>query len=470
MKLLPQLFSVTTLALALGVTPAQALPTGPQAICTVWPEAADCAGGQPDCTTCHTVPPARNPFGADLEARLDGGPFDAAGFLDAAIAALPAMADLDSDGDGYPNLVELEGGYGPGDRDDHPADVADGPCASINPQYNVCGFDGRYAYKKVSLDVCGHSPSFDDLEAVAALDLPAQREAIATLLDTCLDTEFWQGRDGVVWQLAHKKVRPIAAIKSGSNAGPVPLGDYDEDYGLFVHTQTDDRDAREVLTADYYVQVRENPTRYLVRPSLTGQNAQPGRRAGMITMRYFFVVNTMFTPVPRTTAAQAYRAYLGLDISRSEGLIPAPGEVIDYDEKGINAPACATCHTTLDPLTYPFTRYEGITGFATGRYSEGRMQRFNRVEGARIREVPEAGYLFGEPVADLVEWANVAANSDQFKRATVRDYWRILVGHEPDDDTADEFDALVDDFGDAHDYRVERMLHALVQTEAYGAP
>ena len=461
--------SLSLLALALCTSAAQAMPTGPQAICTVWPEAADCAGGQPDCTTCHTAPPARNAFGAALQERLEGSPFTNATFLDAAIAALPALADLDSDGDGYPNLVELEAGFLPGDANSHPADEVEGPCASVNPQYNVCGFDGRYAYKKVSLDVCGFSPSFEDLEAVGGMDPGAQREAIAGLLDECLDSEFWQGRDGVIWQLAHKKVRPIAAIKSGTGAGPVPLGNYDDDYGLFVHTQTDDRDAREVLTAEYYIQVRENPTRYLVRPTIIGQNAQEGRRAGMITMRYFFVVNTMFTAVPRTTAAQAYRAYLGLDISRSEGLIPAPGEVIDYDEKGINAPACATCHTTLDPLTYPFTRYEGISG-GTGRYNANRMQRASLVEGARIREVPEAGYLFGEPVADLVEWARVAADSAQFKRATVRDYWRILVGDDPTDDTADEFDRLVDDFGDAHAYQVERMLHALVQTEAYGAP
>ena len=98
------------------------------------------------------------------------------------------------------------------------------------------------------------------------------------------------------------------------------------------------------------------------------------------------------------------------------------------------------------------------------------MRRFNTVDGARIREVPEAGFLFGQPVADLVEWAQVGANSEQFRRATVRDYWRILVGADPNDDTADEFDRLVSDFGDVHLYQVERMLHALVQTEAYGAP
>lgn len=458
------------LATWLAAAGALALPTGPEAICTVWPSAADCAGGVPDCTTCHTLPPARNPFGADLEAALGGGPFDPATFLDLALEALPALADGDSDGDGFPNLTELEAGTGPGDAQDRPGDGPTGPCANINPNYNVCGYDARYAYKKVSLDVCGYSPDFDALEAVSAMDPMAQREAIADLLDECLDTEFWQGRDGVLWQLAHKKVRPIAAVKSGRGSGPVPLGDYDADYGLFTYTQTDDRDAREVLTADYYIQVRENPTRYLPLPSLQGQNAQAGKRAGMITMRYFFVVNTMFTPLPRTTAAQAYRSYLGLDIARSEGLIPPDTELIDYDDKGITADACATCHTTLDPLSYPFSRYEGIAGFATGRHNNSRLTRYGEEEGRRVREIPEAGYLFGEPVADVVEWAQVAANSEYFRRNTVRDYWRILVGGDPIDATADEFEQLVADLPERHAWQVERMLHALVQTEAYGAP
>lgn len=463
--------SLACLATWLAAATAWALPTGPEALCAVWPDAAACADGQPDCTTCHTQPPARNPFGAAIEAAIGDGPFTSAAFRDAVIEALPALADGDADGDGHGNRAELVAGTGPGDAQDHPADDGPtGPCVSVNPQYDVCGYDARYAYKKVSLDVCGQSPEFEELEALEAMTPDARRAAIATLLDRCLDTEFWQGRDGVLWQLAHKKVRPIAAVKSGRNAGPVPLGDYDHDYGLFTYTQTDDRDAREVLTADYFVQVRENPTRYFPLPSLTGQNAQAGKRAGMITLRYFFVVNTMFTPLPRTTAAQAYRSYLGLDIAKSEGLIPPDAELVDYDDKGITEPACATCHTTLDPLSYPFSRYEGIAGFATGRHNSGRMSRFGVAEGQRVRDIPEAGYLFGEPVADVVEWARRAADSEQFARATVRDYWRILVGADPTDATADEFEQLVADFPEAHAYQVERMLHALVQTEAYGAP
>ena len=84
----------------------------------------------------------------------------------------------------------------------------------------------------------------------------------------------------------------------------------------------------------------------------------------MITTAWFFVINTMFTAVPRTTAAQAYRSYLGYDIARSEGLIepPAGTPLIDYDQKGVTEEECAVCHRTLDPLSYAFTRYKGLIG------------------------------------------------------------------------------------------------------------
>lgn len=36
----------------------------------------------------------------------------------------------------------------------------------------------------------------------------------------------------------------------------------------------------------------------------------------MLTTRWFLAKNTMVTPIPRTTAAQAYRAYLGYDIAK----------------------------------------------------------------------------------------------------------------------------------------------------------
>ena len=86
--------------------------------------------------------------------------------------------------------------------------------------------------------------------------------------------------------------------------------------------------------------------------------------------------------------------------------------------------------------------------------------------------MPEAGYLFGEPVADLRAWAQKAANSDAFAQATVRDYWILFVGHEPSAGEDEEFETLWRAFRDPeqHNYQVAKMLHALIRTEAYSVP
>jgi hypothetical protein len=182
--------------------------------------------------------------------------------------------------------------------------------------------------------------------------------------------------------------------------------------------------------------------------------------------------NTMFTAIPRTTAAQAYRAFLGYDLARLEGLYPVENEPADYDNRGVAAPACAACHTTLDPLSYPFSRYEGIGG-GTGysySYNADRMPGFVWSNGAKVAETPEQGMLFGEPVADLVAWGRVAANSEPFRRATVLDYWKLMFGDAPRPTEEAEFAALVEAFGTTHEHQIERMLHDLIDLEAYGAP
>jgi hypothetical protein len=47
--------------------------------------------------------------------------------------------------------------------------------------------------------------------------------------------------------------RPAAGGEVGQGRGPDPLADYDDDYAYFVWTQTDDRDARLVLTGQTFV-------------------------------------------------------------------------------------------------------------------------------------------------------------------------------------------------------------------------
>ena len=189
----------------------------------------------------------------------------------------------------------------------------------------------------------------------------------------------------------------------------------------------------------------------------------------MLTTRWVALYSTMFSAIPRNTAAQAYRAFLGFDIAKQEGLYPV-GVPADYDNKGVDEDKCANCHSTLDALTYPFTRFQGF-GPRRGQYYPERMEdEFFAHEGPDVANTPEAGALFGQPVADLREWAEVAAASDAFARATVLDYWELTMGDRPTPEQTETFATLWHDFRDDHNYRVQAMLHDLIDTEAYGAP
>jgi hypothetical protein len=137
---------------------------------------------------------------------------------------------------------------------------------------------------------------------------------------------------------------------------------------------------------------------------------------------------------------------------------------------------------TLDPLTYPFSRYEGIgggdgnglVGLGNGAYpftySPARLERFKSIDGENVTNAPEAGMLMGQPVANVVEWGRVASDSDAFVQNIVREYWTLLLGESPRPRDLAEFTLLWQDLRGQHAYRVERMLHDLIDTEAYGVP
>lgn len=467
-----RLFATSVMAvLATGVgSAAWARPEAPAAFCDVYPESPHCFAGGADCAMCHTIPPVRNPFGASLAAQWTS-PIAPAAFLDALPEALVAIESDDADGDGASNQAEIDAGTFPGDPRSVPTEIADEP-------------DPVVAFRKLTLDACGHSPEVAEIEAVAAAAEPWTE--VDRQLDACLDSEWWRGRDGVLWRIAHPKIRPLAAIKSGADAGDIPLADYEDDYNLFAYAHSDDRDAREVLLARYIVERDDGPPTTYTRVDRgpledlgergfnVAQLVDTNRRAGLLTTRWNLASNTMFTAVPRTTAAQAYRAHLGYDISKLEGLHPVEGEPKDHDAKDVDRAECALCHSTLDPLTYPFAHYNGIGGGNPGalpyRNEPGRPARFVETDGPDVAEVPEGGVLFGTPVDDLLDWARVAADSDAFARATVMDYWRVFVGREPSGDELEELDALVEVFATEHRYRVEAMLHELVRTRAYAAP
>lgn len=487
------LFATLVGASAVLASSAFAKPPGPGVFCDLYPDAPACESSSlPTCNFCHTAPPALNVFGSSVASELlvgEARPLSDEGYVDGLPFALSAVESLDADGDGFSNFAEFVGGSFPGDVQSVPSGL---DCSSLpadwDPAYQVCEYDYDYAFKKVHLDFCGQSPSQTALDAFAAS--PDQEAALHDALDACLQTNFWRGRDGVVWNLANSKVRPIASVKAGEDAGGIPLADYLDDYNLFVYTQVDGHDAREVLTAQYFVDRADGETTTYQRVDLgylddltrrgagVAQFTAPERRAGMLTTRWNLFMMTMFTAVPRTTAAAAYQSYLGYDISKMEGLYPVEGEPVDYDAKDVQQEVCAGCHSTLDPLTYPFAQYEGIgggdrallSGYLPGSYNPNRLSAFVNTDGPNVVDTPEQGVIFGQPVSNLIEWAAVAANSDAFARATVGDYWELLMGEAPRPDESAEFDRIWSDFRNEQGYSVQDMLHSLINTEAYGVP
>lgn len=469
--MLHRVFAALSVCLAAA---AWAKPPAADVFCVRYPTSPQCVGGRPACSYCHVAPPQRNVFGEALEAQLAPGaarPLSDGDFASALPGALAAVESADSDGDNVSNLLEIQKGTLPAERRSFPNDV---PCAGgNNPQFKVCQYDVRYVYRKVLLDFCGYSPTFAMLKTFDALaDDNARRAFIDTELDRCVTTDFWRGKHGVLWKLAHPKIRPVSSLKAGEDQGQIPLADYYDDYALFSYAHSDDHDVREVITADFFVQrTGSNPTQYNKVMSLASQAVDQAHRAGNMTSAWTLTYFVMFTALPRNAASQMYRAYLGLDIAKQEGLFSVANEPRDYDAKGVQAQACAACHATLDPLSYPYRNYNGISlNQYSNRYIPNRLELFFPNEAATISQTPEAGMLFGQPVATLRDWARVAADSDAFLVATTTDYWKLLMGHPP---TAEENEAFVTSWRalkSTHNYRVRGLLHDLIRTEAYGAP
>lgn len=455
---------------------AQAKPTAPAIVCETYPDAPACAGKVVSCNFCHdgVDPPRWNAYGSAIKAALPAGQsFEAALSL-----ALRALESADADADGALNLDELELGTLPGTADAQ----SSGPDAETgdNPYYRIDGYDPGFAFRRVSTLYCGASPSYEELRAFReGGDEQVIKSRLHDALTACLQSDYWQKT--LLPRLADKRIKPLVAAGPDSaiqiGGYRLVIGDYDFDYRLWRYILSNDHDMRELLTGDYHVAEAADGTLSKLDGVLAksdekalagGQPLPPELRAGMITTQWFLTINTMFSALPRTTAAQAYRSYLGADISNSEGLIPVAGEPTDVDQKGVAQPRCANCHSTLDPLSYAFMKYEGIQISADLKFGAYRPERpSERIPG--WDDAKQSPYLLGQPVKDLVEWSHVAAESDAFARNMAQVFFVHALGRAPEPADEAEFAGLWKSLRE-DGYSANRLLHRLVDSQLFGAP
>ncbi len=442
--------------------------------CEAYPSSPDCLGRLPTCATCHpsTDPPSWNAYGASLITALGGQDFET-GLLD----AMASVEDVDADADGQNNLDEILLGTQPGNAESiwQPLPEIEG---DPNPWYRLGEYDPVLAYRRMKMLYCGGSPRFEELEQHRALGDEEQREALHAALAECLDEEYW--RTLGLRELADSRIKPVYALGAQTqvifDGLRLVLADYDWDYRLWRYLLSDDRDIRELLTAQYHVQDDGNgglvpvegsiPDPHIDNGVAGGQPLEVEHRAGMLTTQWFLMNNTMFSALPRTTAAQAYRAYLGMDLSKTEGIMPVEGEPLDIDHKGVAAPACAQCHSTLDPLAYAFSYYHGIEfPFDIGLYDEDRPSDWIEDWDPSLQR----SELLGQPVASVVEWGRVASESVYFRQAMTTMLFTHALGRPPRAAETEELAALAQTLPQDN-HSANRLIHRIVDTDAFGAP
>ncbi|WP_434420156.1 DUF1585 domain-containing protein [Nannocystis pusilla] len=459
---------------SLATTEAWARPTGPRAFCETYADAPECMGRSITCNKCHlsTQPVAWNAYGGAVFAALKGAEFDAN-----IASALRSVEDEDSDGDGLSNREEIELGTDPGDPLSQwmPRPTPEG---AENPSYAIGEYDPAFAYKRVHLLFCGASPSYEQTKKFSELDGGAQLAAIHDALSECLESDFWI--DEALASLAHPKIRPVKALGPDTDVlisgYKITLADYQWDYRLWQYLLSGDRDARELLTAQYHVN-RDDAGNWkkvdgiISNPPMGfggGQLLAPEHRAGMLTTQWNLLLNIMFAAVPRVAAGHAYREYLGLDLSLNQGIKPVPGEPLDIDAKGVDAAACAQCHSTLDPLSYAFAYYEGIDLKNLNRTGTYRLERpAERIPG--WDEAQPEFVVLDKKVDSLVDLAREMSQSREFQRNLASVFFVYAIGHEPMPDELEEFDAIWTAMP-ADGYSANRLLHRLVDTDAFGIP
>lgn len=455
---------------------AAARPEGPVILCSEYPTIPVCQGRIASCSACHTSvqPVGWNAFGASLLPHLGQEDFSVA-----LVSALEQVQSEDSDEDGVSNIEELQIGSDPADPDS--LWIPPEPVEGTNPNYQVGSYDPIFAFRRVNALYCGRSPTYDQLQAIRELSSDDERRVlIHESLDDCLESDYW--RKVALFRLADPWVRPIKVFGPDTDFEPAPgvkavIGDYFYEYRLFSYAMTNDRDVRELVTAQYHVEEADDGAWFtvegVIEPTFPGgrggQPLEPQHRAGLLTAQWMVTTTVMLTAVPRVLTGHIYRTFLGMDISLMQGLAGTQGEPLDIDQRGVRDAECAACHATLDPATYPFARLVGLDGTSIGApFGTYDPDRLSRMLPSWEDDLPQ-GVFLGEPVESVVDVGAVIANAPAFHRTLAEMFFEHGVGRPPGPGDFEEFGDLWLELP-ADGYSINGMLHRLVDSDAFGVP
>ena len=155
-----------------------------------------------------------NAYGDDVAVALESyteRPFQQDAFTELLPFALIDIDGYDSDGDDWDNGAELLEGTLPGDAASVPGEP-ECPADVSELVYKICEYDRSYTYRKLAIDFCGLPPTFEEMEAFRGLTADAQDAELHAKLDTCLDSQFWLGFDGVLWEPGPRQDPPAHGV------------------------------------------------------------------------------------------------------------------------------------------------------------------------------------------------------------------------------------------------------------------
>lgn len=313
---------------------------------------------------------------------------------------------------------------------DGPPDSADAPTGHVAP-----ALDARGVYVRASLDLRGTRPTLEELDR-----LDADPTVLAAMLDALLAEPAFPTRVKAFFAPAFRtRIDAYPFVDEGSYDDPAALNAAigEEPLDLVAWIAAHDRPYTDIVLATHSV-VRPPLLDVWPLEVIDGEHAAPegtvlarysdGRPlAGVLTMNSMWWRHTSTEENANRGRANALSDAL-LCESYLDRPIAFPRDIDLSDSESIHRairqnPACAACHSTLDPLAshlwgFMYTA-ESIAGRA--RYALGRERDW-------LQTTERAPGFFGTPTDNLEALAREIASDERFVMCAVRRVYAGLIG------------------------------------------